>query len=176
VKVGKMFASFPKLFIFVVNDFTLLGKSIIMAFFKGQETFSIDAKNRINIPAKMRKSIAPEANNTFTLTRGQDKCITAYPLDEWRKYEEKFESLNQYDPKNRYFLRTILSWSEEVGLDGQQRLMVPKKLIDFAEIDKKVTIVGVGDHIEIWNPDHYDAYLQQFDESYEEIASKVMTI
>jgi MraZ protein len=54
--------------------------------------------------------------------------------------------------------------------------MVPKKLIDFAEIDKKVTIVGVGDHIEIWNPDHYDAYLQQFDESYEDIASKVMTI
>jgi hypothetical protein len=97
--VGKKFVSFPKLFIFVVNVFTLLGKSIIMAFFKGQETFSIDAKNRINIPAKMRKSIAPEANNTFTLTRGQDKCITAYPLDEWRKYEEKFESLNQYDPK-----------------------------------------------------------------------------
>lgn len=147
-----------------------------MAFFKGQETYSIDAKGRVNVPAKMRKSIAPEANNTFTVTRGQDNCVVAYPLDEWKKYEAKFENLNQYDKKNRFFLRMILMWSEEVTLDPQQRICIPKKLVDYAGIDKKVMIVGVGDHIELWDPEKYEKYMKEFDESYEDVAAKVMVV
>ena len=95
-----------------------------MAFFKGQELHSIDNKGRVNIPAKMRRSISPDANDTFTVTRGQDDCIVAYPLDEWKNYEGKFEELNQYDSKNRFFLRKILMWSEEVLLDAQDRKSV----------------------------------------------------
>ncbi len=145
-----------------------------MAFFKGQETYSIDTRGRVNVPAKMRKSISPDANNTFTVTRGQETCIVAYPLDEWKKYEEKFENLNQYDKKNRFFLRMILMWSEEVSLDAQQRIGIPKKLLEYAGIDKKVLIVGVGDHIELWDPDAYEKYIEGFDESYEDIAATVM--
>lgn len=145
-----------------------------MAFFKGQEVYSIDTKGRVNVPAKMRKSISPDANNTFTVTRGQDNCIVAYPLDEWRNYEEKFEQLNQYDAKNRYFLRMLLMWSDEVTLDSQQRIGLPKKLVEYAEIDKKVLIIGVGDHIEIWSPEKYEEYIKSFDESYEDVAAKVM--
>lgn len=147
-----------------------------MAFFKGQETYSIDAKGRVNVPAKMRKSISPDANSTFTVTRGQENCIVAYPLDEWKRYEEKFENLNQYDKKNRFFLRMVLMWSEEVSLDAQQRISLPKKLIEYAGIDKKVLIVGVGDHIELWDPDSYEKYLEEFDESYEDVAAKVMVV
>jgi len=115
-----------------------------MAFFKGQETYSIDNKGRVNIPAKMRKSLSPEANDTFAITRGLDRCITAYPIDEWKKYEEKFANLNQYDEKNRYFLRMLLMWSEEVTLDAQQRISLPRKLLEFAGIESKVMIVGMG--------------------------------
>ncbi len=147
-----------------------------MAFFKGQETFSLDSKGRVNIPAKMRKSVSPEAGDTFTVTRGQEKCIVAYPMDEWRKYEEKFEKLNQYDEKNRYFLRMLLMWSEEVGLDAQQRVMLPKKLLEFAGIEGKVLIVGMVDHIEFWNPESFEKYLGSYSESYEAVASRVMVL
>ncbi|GAB1371035.1 division/cell wall cluster transcriptional repressor MraZ [Candidatus Kapaibacterium sp.] len=145
-----------------------------MAFFKGQETYSIDNKGRVNIPSKMRKSISPEANDTFTVTRGLEDCIVAYPLDEWKKYEDKFVTLNQYDPKNRYFLTKILQWAEDVALDGQQRITIPKKLIEFAGIENKVVIVGMVDHIEFWNPDKFEQYLNRFDESYEDVAATVM--
>ncbi|MGE5479671.1 MAG: division/cell wall cluster transcriptional repressor MraZ [Chloroflexota bacterium] len=147
-----------------------------MAFFKGQETYSIDAKGRVNIPAKMRRSISPEAQETFTLTRGQEKCIFAYPLDEWKKYEEKFERLNQFDEENRFFLRRLLMWSEEVTLDAQQRIMAPRKLLEFAEIENKVLIVGMVDHIELWNPDNFEKYLNGFEASYESVAAKVMNL
>ncbi len=145
-----------------------------MAFFKGQELYSLDSKGRVNIPAKMRKGISPDANGTFTVTRGKDKCIEAYPLDEWKKYEERFESLNQYDPKNRRFLRMILMWSEEVNLDSQQRISVPKKLLEYAGIDKKVLICGMGDHIEFWDPEEFEKYLDSEDISYEEVSGTVM--
>jgi MraZ protein len=147
-----------------------------MAFFKGQETYSIDAKGRVNIPAKMRKCLSPDAQDTFTVTRGTDNCIVAYPLDEWKKYEAKFENLNQYDEKNRYFLRTLLMWAEEVSLDGQQRITLPKQLLELAGIEKRARIIGMADHIEFWNPDAYDNYLNGHGESYEAVASKVMVI
>lgn len=146
-----------------------------MAFLKGQEIYSADSKGRVNIPSKMRKSLSLDANNTFTVTRGVDNCIAAYPLDEWRKYEGQFEKLNHYDPQNRYFLRTVLMWSEEVVLDGQQRIQLPKKLLEFAQIENKVIIVGMGDHIEFWNPVEFEKYLNNHDEPYEVVASKVMT-
>jgi MraZ protein len=145
-----------------------------MSFFKGQEIYSIDSKGRVNVPAKMRKAISEDANGIFILTKGTDKCIQAYPWDEWRKYEENFKSLNQYDPKQRYFLRSLLMWSEEVTLDSQQRLSVPKKLSEYAGIAGKVCMVGMVDHIELWDPDTFDKYMNGFDESYEEVAQKVM--
>lgn len=145
-----------------------------MSGFKGQETYSIDNKGRVNIPAKMRKALSPEANDTFVLTRGADKCIVAYPLDEWRKYEERFAQLNQYDEKDRFFLRMILSWSMEAEVDGQQRISIPKRHLDFAGIDSKVTIVGMMDRIELWNPEEFERYLSGYSESYEQVAATVM--
>jgi MraZ protein len=146
-----------------------------MSFFKGQETYSIDEKGRVNVPTKMRKSIQPEAGDTFILTRGVDKCIVAYPMNEWKVYEEKFAKLNQYSEKDRFFLRMILSWSEEVEMDAQQRVSVPKRLREFAGIESKVTIVGMIDHIELWQPEEFEKYLSGQAESYEDVAAKVMT-
>lgn len=145
-----------------------------MAFFKGQELYSIDSKGRVNIPAKMRKNISPEAQDTFNLLRGNDECIVAYPLDEWKKYEKKFEELNQFDPENRFFLRTLLQWSEEVTFDAQQRIIIPKKLLEFAGIDGKVMIIGMIDHIEFWNPDKFEEYMNKHSDTFEDVSRKVM--
>lgn len=145
-----------------------------MSFFKGQETFSLDNKGRVNIPAKMRRALSPDANNTFILTRGIDKCIVAYPMDEWKKYEERYIRMNQFNEENRFFLRTILAWCEEVEIDAQQRIMISKKYLDFADLENKVTVVGMIDHIEFWNPDEFEKYLNGQDDSYEQIAAKVM--
>ncbi len=147
-----------------------------MAFFKGQDIYSIDAKGRVNIPSKMRKSLSPEAMDTFAVTRGQDGCVIAYPLDEWKKYEERFQDLNQFDSKKRFFLRSILSWTEESAMDSQQRITISKRLMDDAGLTHKVLILGVGDHIEFWEPERYDNYIEGYKASYEETAEEVMTL
>ena len=59
-----------------------------MAGFKGQAEYSVDRKGRVTIPAKMREAVSPEANKTFTVTRGFEQCVFLYPMDIWSEIEE----------------------------------------------------------------------------------------
>lgn len=147
-----------------------------MSFFKGRETYSVDDKGRLAIPAKMRKSMSPEAADTFVVTRGpdEDPCIYAYPQDEWKKMEEQLVGLNQYNDQDRFFLRTLLYWADELMLDKQHRVMLPKALVEFAGIEKTALIIGAMDHLEIWNPEIFESYLSKRQESYSDVAERVM--
>jgi len=145
-----------------------------MASFMGMYRYSIDVKGRINIPSKMRKSMNPEANDTFILTRGFDKCIFIYPLDEWNELEKKVKMLSTFKEKDRYFQRSFLMWATTQELDSQSRVSIPKELLDYANIKKEVKIIGSINRIEIWDPETFNNYLQSQSESYEQIAEKVM--
>ncbi|MDR0927601.1 MAG: division/cell wall cluster transcriptional repressor MraZ [Ignavibacteria bacterium] len=147
-----------------------------MVSFKGSETFTLDQKGRVKFPAKMLKSVPTEANDTFVVTRGLDKCVFAYPMNVWDdKYTTMFEALNQFDSNHRKFLRWMLEWSEEMILDTQQRISIPKELLEYAGIVGKVRVIGMMDHIEFWSPEQYEQYRSASTETYEEIVEKVMT-
>ena len=143
--------------------------------FLGNYKYSIDAKGRISIPARMRKFVSSESNDTFVLTRGSSKCINIYPMDYWKDLvASKLDKLNSFDPKDAKFMRMFLQEAAEDRFDSQSRLLVPKKLIDFAKIEKEILILGMNKYIEVWNPQLYEEYLENFEDSYEEIAKEVM--
>ncbi len=143
--------------------------------FKGQFTYSIDSKGRISIPAKLRRYVSAEANDTFVMTRGTTTCIDIYPLDQWLLIEEKLNNLNQFKPDDIRFTRTILLFASEDSLDSQSRILIPQNLIEYAKIEKEVLIIGALKKIEVWNPKIFEEYLKQSDETYEQIAAKVMS-
>jgi MraZ protein len=145
-----------------------------MSSFKGSDTYVVDAKGRASIPSKMRKNLEPEARRTFVVTRGIEKCLYAYPLDEWHRMEDSIRSLSSANEKDRFFARTLMQWSEEIQLDSQFRLLIPKSLLDFAEISKEVFFIGVLDHIELWKPAHFKKYIESRKETYEKIVEQVM--
>ena len=144
--------------------------------FKGQAEHSVDSKGRVAIPAKMRKAMAPEANETFTITRGFEDCIFLYPMDKWSDIEKEIGSLNMYDREVRDFVRTIMMWADEDSLDGQGRVSLPNPLLDFAGLDGSALILGSFDHIEIWDPGQFDAYLNEQPDDYETLAESVMSM
>ncbi len=147
-----------------------------MAGFKGQAEYSVDSKGRVAIPAKMRNDLSPEAKSTFTITRGFEQCIFLYPLNRWSEMENDFRGLNMFNQESRAFVRTILRWADEVSLDGQGRVSIPRPLIDFADIQDKALIIGSLDHIEIWNPALFETYLNAQTEDYESLAESVMGV
>jgi MraZ protein len=145
-----------------------------MAFFKGQAEYSVDSKGRVAIPAKMRNALSPEAEGTFTITRGFEDCIFLYPKDRWSQMEEEIAGLNMYNRETRDFVRIIMRWAEDVSLDGQGRISVPKPLVEFAELSDRALIIGAFDHIEIWHPPTFDGYLNEKPGNYETLAERVM--
>lgn len=143
--------------------------------FRGQFSYSIDAKGRISIPAKLRKQISPEANDTFVMTKGLSQCIDVYPLNEWQLLEEKLLKLNQFKPDDVRFIRMFSQFATEDNMDSQSRILIPQNLIEYAKIENEVLILGVLKKIEVWNPKIYDDYISNAPETYESIAAKVMS-
>ncbi len=144
-----------------------------MSSFKGSFNYTVDNKGRINIPAKMRKNLAPEANNSFVITRGFENCIFAYPNDEWAKREAELGKLQQTNKQDRLFTRLLLQNATDVELDGQHRIVLSKELMEYANITGEVFILGAFDRIEVWNPEEYKKYLEAQQEDYVTVAEKV---
>ena len=146
----------------------------VMSSFKGSYEYSVDSKGRMNIPARLRKYVSPDANDTFIITRGYEQCLSIYPLDEWNKLEETIRQLSPTNPQHRFYTRTLLANAIESQLDGQSRITISRELLQLAGIENEVLILGVLERIEIWNPKTYREYQEKQPESYENIAQTVL--
>jgi len=142
--------------------------------FKGQFLHSIDSKGRLSIPARLRKSVLQEADNSFVMTLGIGKCIEVYPKDQWELIEAKLLKLNFFDPTEARLLRIMLQNANEDTMDAQSRILIPQSLLDYAGIKSEVKIIGILKKIELWEPETYEAYMASSPETFEQIASQVM--
>ena len=111
----------------------------------GQFEHTIDAKGRLNFPAKFREDMG----DRFILTKGLDNCIAVYSLEEWGRWEEKFKSLP--DSKSRQLKRFFFASATDVEPDKQGRILIPAVLRDYAGLEKDVVLAGVGERVEIWD-------------------------
>jgi MraZ protein len=129
-----------------------------LARFRGEYDYSIDAKGRVNIPAKFRKALAPEASETFAICRAPNNCLRAYPQNVWEKYEDELATRPQTSGAIRH-LRLLQSTLSDSKLDAQGRIALRNKQIKIAGIKKNVTLVGHYGFIEIWDTERYREYI-----------------
>lgn len=118
----------------------------------GRYEHTVDAKNRVFVPAKYKEAL----DGSFKLTyNGMEKCIMVYSNREWEKYEEGLTSL----PALQFgdYIREVYSNTVDVQPDSQGRIVLPQFLKDQVEIERNVIFIGVGNHIEIWAQDVYDS-------------------
>ena len=126
--------------------------------FTGEFYNTIDQKNRLSIPVKYRKSLSLSKDKTFVLTRGFDTCLSLYPLDEWKLVENQLSSLSSIKGKHRNFIRSIVRYANYVKYDSQGRIQIPEALLDYANIKKNTTVIGVIKKIELWDKKTLDKY------------------
>ncbi len=129
-----------------------------MSRFLGEYNYSLDEKGRINIPAKFRKALTPDANETFAICRAPNNCLRAYPQNTWDRYEDELDSRPQ-TPDTLRHMRLLRSTLTNSKLDSQGRITLTTKQIAIAGIEKNVTLVGNYGYIEIWNTDDYTDYI-----------------
>jgi len=138
--------------------------------FMGEYQHSIDDKGRIIIPAKFRDLLG----TSFVATRGLDSCIFVYPMDEWGIMEQKLKSLSLMKSDARAFSRFFFSGATECVWDKQGRVNLPINLRQYAKLDKDCVILGVSNRVEIWNKELWEQYFGQSEESFNEIAEKLV--
>ncbi len=118
--------------------------------FQGRFVHNIDTKGRISIPAKFREIIAERYENKLILTNDFDKCIVAYPPDEWEMLIEKVKALPM-KKEVKIFQRYFISAAMEGELDRQGRILIPPTLRNHAGLNKEVCLAGLGNWMEIWD-------------------------
>jgi len=137
-----------------------------MSRFIGSELCMLDAKGRINIPARMRRNIAPEANDTFFILRSFDPCVNLYPSDEFAHLDAKLSAaLSEGDEDARELVRGLFADAVEVALDAQGRLNIPDKLLDYAGVKKESMLIGNRTHLELWHPKTYEQRAASLDQA-----------
>lgn len=136
----------------------------------GEYQHSVDAKGRLIVPSKFREDLG----NTFVITRGLDNCLFGYPMDEWRKLEEKLKELPMTKKDARAFARFFFSGATEVEIDKQGRINIPSTLSTYAKIEKECVVLGVSSKIEIWAKEAWESYFNEAEDSFNEIAENLI--
>jgi MraZ protein len=140
----------------------------------GEYDCRLDPKGRIMLPAALKRQIPPESEDRFIMSRGFEKCLVIYPMNEWRIISEDLNKLNQYVTKNRNFRRYFQRGAVEIKLDGNNRLLLPKNLLDYAAIEKDAVLFAYSNMIEVWDKNSYNNLLAIEPEDFAKLAEEVM--
>ena len=145
-----------------------------MTGFLGEFSCAIDNKNRLRVPAGLLKQLLPADMGRFVVNRGFEKCLVLYPITEWDRVFARINKLNTFKKENREFKRSFLRGATELTLDTAERVLIPRQLMEYADIENEVILAANGSIIEIWNPKVYDAMLSEDSDKYSDLAERVM--
>ena len=120
--------------------------------FRGHFDYSLDAKNRLNVPAKFRAAFS----SGVVLAKGLEPCVAVWAPDTFERWTESFLSnLNPVSPERRKLTRYFAGSSFDAELDSAGRVTLNNALLEHAGIQKDVVVVGNLDHLEIWDRDRF---------------------
>ena len=137
----------------------------------GEFHHNLDDKNRLIIPSKFRY----ELGSKFIVTRGIEKCLFVYPVDEWKKIIEKLNTLPFTNKDARTFMRMFLSGATECELDNNGRVQITGPLMNYASLNKECVVIGVGDRLEIWDQDMFNNFFNDNIENFSDVAENLFS-
>ncbi|MBU1863108.1 MAG: division/cell wall cluster transcriptional repressor MraZ [Candidatus Omnitrophica bacterium] len=142
--------------------------------FYGEYEHTLDSKDRIIIPAKLREIFTKYKIKKFYITRGLDQCLFIFSEEEWKAQDSKFRNMPFTKQEARQFNRLYFSGASEVCCDKQGRILLPVYLKKYAGIQEDVMVVGVSNRIEIWALEIWKSYFKNSLLSFEQIAEKLI--
>ncbi len=137
--------------------------------FMGEFSHSLDAKGRLIMPAKYREQLGEK----FVVTKGTEKCLSVYSMEEWQDIEKSFREILRTGKVARQFARSFFAGAAEIEIDKQGRILIPQNLKEYADLKKDVVLAGVMNRIEIWDKDNWEETNALDDENMETIIEQM---
>jgi MraZ protein len=124
----------------------------------GTHPRTLDDKKRLTLPKKIREQLGETTEKLF-LAQGLDQCLWIYDTGGLERLSEKLDHTPATDAEARVFRRLFFAQMEAVDLDKAGRLLVPERLVGFADLKHEVVLIGVRDHLELWDAERWQEYL-----------------
>ena len=137
--------------------------------FLGTYKHNLDSKNRLTIPSTLRNQLG----KTVVISKGFDGSLNLRTPEEFKLYAEKLLALSQTKISTRTITRQLLANASEIDIDSANRVLIPSNLLNEASIQTSVTIIGLGNKLELWNSDQYEKFKSESDSTLEEIAESI---
>ncbi len=121
--------------------------------FFGETQINLDAKGRLAVPTRYRDEIIAICDRHLVLTYNayENDSLWLHPRPKWEEIRDAVMPLNSYDPWHRSLQRRLVGAAAPVDPDGSWRIQLPHSLRNGANLDRQVTLMGLGDRFEIWN-------------------------
>ncbi|MFK8039809.1 MAG: division/cell wall cluster transcriptional repressor MraZ [Rickettsiaceae bacterium] len=121
---------------------------------------NIDKKGRVSIPSNYRNILSSQVlYGIIVYPSFRNKCIEACGVMRFEQLNQIIQNLDPYSKERDAFETIILGEATQLSFDAEGRVILPKKLLQYANIDNEVCFVGKGLMFELWNPDAFDKYL-----------------
>ncbi len=146
-----------------------------VATFIGDYQCKVDAKGRIILPMAFKKQMPAEAQDQFVVRKDIfENCLVLYSADDWKKQLEKIrKKMNTYNREQNMFRRNFFKGTLELTLDNNNRILIPKRLMDLIGANRDVVLAGQDGRIEIWPAVAYES-IEMPAEDFADLAEKLM--
>ncbi len=124
--------------------------------FRGGNTVNLDAKGRLALPTRYRGPLDDRCQGQVVLTVHDDRCLLLYPQPDWDEIERKLVRLPNQNKRTRTLQRLLLGHATELEIDKSGRILIPPRLREFASLEKRVVLAGLGNKFEIWNEEAWE--------------------
>ena len=124
--------------------------------FQGINDLNLDAKGRMSVPARYRESIQESCGGSLVITVDVDRCLLIYPLSEWKVIQQKLMKLPSINKQVRRLQRLLLGHATECDVDGNNRILLPPPLRNFANLTKHAVLIGQGNKFELWDQETWE--------------------
>lgn len=141
-------------------------------FLTGTYPRAIDDKLRLALPKKLRDGLGG-TDAALYLAPGTDGSLSLFSESEFERVATRLQHESPHGKDVRDFSRLFFAQAQAVETDAQGRMRVPAELAKLAGLEGEVVILGVRDHVEIWNRLRWDAYLASLQSGYDQIAERV---
>ena len=135
----------------------------------GTYNHSLDSKKRLILPSK----IVAKLDKEIVVSKGFDGCLELRTEAEFEKYSQKLLQLSQNKKEARILIRQLLANAANLVIDNANRILIPSTLLSETNIKSQVTIIGLGNKLEIWDASAYNEFKKLTDKTYEDIAERI---
>jgi MraZ protein len=131
---------------------------------------TVDEKGRLALPKRVREQL--NEPTTLFVTPGPDQCLWLYTEADLQRLRAKLDEMPATHAEARVYRRLFFGQTEAVDIDKAGRMLVPERLAQFASLQKEVVLIGIGDHLELWDAVKWTTYVNEHAGRFDTVAEK----